>query len=252
MEIYKRLLTYLKPYRMRLLFAAFFMLLTSGMIAAQSYLVKPVFDKVLLNKDLKLLYLLPPALIIVSILKGATSYARDYFMGYVGQKVVNDVRGQLYSHVTSLSFSYFTRTPTGVIMSRITNDVNLVQGALTRAPSSLVQGVTTMVALTGYVLYLNWRLASFTLIVLPLAGLAFSRFSRRFRKASVQMQEQMSGLTIHLHETITGMRIVKAFGMEAYESERFAQRNKSLFNSLMRSIKTTAVSHPVMEVVSML
>ena len=252
MEIYKRLLIYLKPYRMRLLLAAFFMLLTSGMIAAQSYLVKPAFDKVMINKDLRLLYLLPPAIIIVSILKGATSYARDYFMGFVGQKVVNDIRDRLYSHVASLSFSFFTRTPTGVIMSRITNDVNLVQGALTRAPSSFVQGLTTMIALTGYILYLNWRLASFTLIVLPLAGLAFSRFSRRFRKTSVQMQEQMGGLTIHLHETIAGMRIVKAFGMEGYESERFAQRNKSLFNSLMRSIKTTALSHPVMEVVSML
>ncbi len=252
MQIYTRLLIYLKPYRMRLLFAAFFMLLTSGMIAAQTYLVKPAFDRVLLNKDLRLLYLLPPAIIVVSIFKGIASYARDYFMGYVGQKVVNDIRDQLYSHVTSLSFSYFTKTPTGVIMSRIINDVNLVQGALTRAPSSLVQGISTMLALTGYILYLNWRLAAFSIVVLPLAGFAFSKFSRRFRKASVQMQEQIGGLTIHLHETIAGVRIVKAFGTEQYESERFAQRNKGLFNSLMRSIKTTAVSHPVMEVISMM
>ncbi len=252
MEIYRRLLVYLKPYRIRLVLAAVFMLLTSGMIAAQTYLVKPAFDKVLLNKDLKLLFLLPPALIIVSILKGAASYARDYFMGYVGQKVVNDIRDQLYAHITSLSFSYFTKTPTGVIISRIINDVNLVQGALTRAPSSLVQGVTTMLALMGYVIYLNWRLAVFSLVVLPLAGIALSKFSRRFRKISTQMQEQIGSLTIHLHETISGVRIVKAFGMESYESRRFAERNKSLFNSLMRSLKTSAVSHPVMEVISML
>lgn len=252
MEIYRRLLIFLKPYKMRLGLSAVFMMLTSGMIAAQTYLVKPAFDKVLLNKDLKLLYLLPPAIIIVSILKGVTSYARDYFMGYVGQKVVNDIRDRLYSHVTSLSFSYFTKTPTGVIISRIINDVNLVQGALTRAPSSLVQGVTTMVALTVYIIYLNWRLAAFSVVVLPLAGIALSKFSRRFRKISTQMQEQVGGLTIHLHETISGIRIVKAFGMESYESRRFAERNKSLFNSLMRSLKTSAVSHPVMEVISML
>ncbi len=252
MEIYKRLLIFLKPYRMRLVWAALFMLLTSGMIALQTYLIKPILDKVIMGKDMRLGLLLPPALIVVSILKGVTWYARDYFMGYVGQKVVNDIRDKLYSHIQTLSFSYFTRTPTGVIISRIINDVNLVQGALTRAPSSLVQGVLTMVVLTGYIFYLNWKLAAFSVIVLPFAGIAFSRFSRRFRKTSTRMQEQIGDLTMHLHETIAGVRIVKAFGMEEYESRRFASRNKGLFNSLMQSIKTSALSHPVMEVISMI
>jgi subfamily B ATP-binding cassette protein MsbA len=237
---------------MRLVWAAAFMLLTSLMISAQTYLIKPVMDKVFIGKSLKLGLLIPPALLIVSILKGVSSYARDYLMGYVGQKVVNDIRDRLYSHVQSLSFSYFTKTPTGVIMSRIVNDVNLVQGAITRVPSSLIQGILTMVSLTVYILYLNWKLAAFSIIVLPLAGVAFSKFSRRFRKASNQMQEQIGELTTHLHETISGVRIVKAFGMEEYESRRFAAKNKSLFNILMRSIKTTALSHPVMEVISMI
>jgi len=251
MEIYKRLLIYLKPYRMRLVWAAVFMLLSSAMISAQTYLVKPVIDKVIIGMDWELGRWVPLALIIVSVLKGITWYARDYFMGYVGQKVVNDIRDQLYAHIQNLSFSYFTRTPTGVIMSRIVNDVNLVQGALTRVPSSLVQGAFTMLALTGYILYLNWRLAAFSLVVLPFAGLALSKFSRRFRKTSTQMQEQIGELTTHLHETISGIRIVKAFGMEQYEGRRFASRNRGLFNSLMRSIKTSALSHPVMEVISM-
>ncbi|MDH4164032.1 MAG: lipid A export permease/ATP-binding protein MsbA [Nitrospirota bacterium] len=252
MDIYKRLLLYLKPYRIRLIWAALFMLLTSATIAAQTYLIKPILDKVIMGNNIQLGLLLPPALIIVSILKGITWYARDYFMGYVGQRVVNDIRDQLYGHIQTLSFSYFTRTPTGVIMSRIVNDVNLVQGALTRVPSSIVQGVLTMVTLTCYILYLNWKLALFSIIVLPFAGIAFSRFSRRFRKASTMMQEQIGDITMHLHETISGIRIVKAFGMEDYETNRFRKRNKDLFNSLMRSIKTSAMSHPVMEVISML
>ena len=251
MEIYKRLLLYLKPYRMRLVWAAVFMLLSSAMISAQTYLVKPVIDKVIIGMDWKMGRWVPLALIIVSILKGITWYGRDYFMGYVGQKVVNDIRDQLYAHIQNLSFSYFTKTPTGVIMSRIVNDVNLVQGALTRVPSSIVQGGLTMAALTIYILYLNWRLAAFSLVVLPFAGFALSKFSRRFRKISTRMQEQTGDLTTHLHETISGIRIVKAFGMELYEGRRFAARNKDLFNSLMRSIKTSALSHPVMEVISM-
>lgn len=251
MEIYKRLLTYLKPYRMRIALAALFMLLTSGMIAVQTYLIKPILDKVIIGRNLELGLLLPPALILVSMLKGIAWYARDYFMGYIGQKVVNDIRDQLYIHVTTLSFSFFTRTPTGVIIARIINDVNLVQGALTRAPSALLQGVLTMITLTVYILYLNWKLAAFSIVVLPFAGFAFSRFSRRFRTASIQMQEHIGELTMHLHETISGVRIVKAFGMEEFEGRRFAARNKGLFNSLMRAIKTSAVSHPVMEIISM-
>jgi subfamily B ATP-binding cassette protein MsbA len=252
MEIYKRLLTYLTPYKVRLVWSVVFMGLTSALVSAQAYLVKPVLDKVILAKNMELGLLLPPALVLVTVLKGVAAYGRDYLMGWVGQKIVNDIRDQLYAHVESLSFSYFTRTPTGVIISRIVNDVNLVQGAITRAPSSLVQGIFTMVALTGYILYLNWRLAAFSIIVLPLAGIALSRFSKRFRKASTSMQEQIGVLTTHLHETIGGIRIVKAFGMEAYESRRFSEKNKNLFNSLMRTIKTAALSHPVMEVISIL
>ncbi len=252
LKIYKRLFTYLRPYKARIGWSVVFMGLTSVLISAQAYLVKPVLDKVILAKNMGLGLYLPPALVLVTILKGGAAYARDYMMGWVGQRIVNDIRDELYTHIESLSFSYFTRTPTGVIISRIVNDVNLVQGALTRAPSSLVQGIFTMVALTGYILYLNWRLAIFSIIVLPLAGFALSKFSKRFRTASTQMQEQIGVLTTHLHETVGGIRIVKAFGMEKYESRRFAEKNKNLFNSLMRSIKTGAISHPVMEVISIL
>ncbi len=250
MEIYKRLLKYLSPYKSRLIWAVVFMGLTSGLISLQAYLVQPVLDRVFLNKDMRLLYLLPPALMAVVILKGAAAYARDYLMGYVGQRIVNDIRDQLYSRLTSLSFSYYTRTPTGVLISRIINDVNLVQGALTKAPSSLVQGVFTMAALTVYVIYKDWRLAAFSVTVMPLLGIALAKFSRRFRRASTQMQEQYGSLTTHIHETISGIRIVKAFGMEPYENRRFAQRNRALFNSLMRAIKTSSVSHPIMEVIT--
>jgi ATP-binding cassette, subfamily B, bacterial MsbA len=250
MGIYKRLLRYLAPYKTRIVWAVVFMGLTSGLISFQAYLVQPVLDKVFLEKNMKLLVLLPPVLMIVVILKGGAAYARDYLMGWIGQRIVNDIRDELYAHLTSLSFSYYTNTPTGVLISRIINDVNLVQGALTKAPSSLVQGMLTMTALTAYVIYKDWRLAVFTVVVLPFLGVAISKFSKRFRKVSTQMQEQYGDLTTHIHETISGIRIVKAFGMESYENRRFAERNKNLFDSLMRVIKTNAVSHPVMEVIT--
>jgi len=250
MEIYKRLLKYLKPYKIRLVWSVVFMGLTSALISLQAYLVQPVLDHIFLNKNMRLLLLLPAALMAVVVVKGAAAYARDYLMGWIGQRIVNDIRDQLYSHLTSLSFSFYTRTPTGVLISRIINDVNLVQGALTKAPSSLVQGLLTMTALTVYVIYKDWRLAAFSVLTMPLLGIALAKFSRRFRRVSTQMQEQYGGLTMHLHETISGIRVVKAFGMEAYENRRFAERNRGLFNSLMRAIKTSAISPPILEVIT--
>jgi subfamily B ATP-binding cassette protein MsbA len=105
--------------------------------------------------------------------------------------------------------------------------------------------------MSGYIIYTDWRLAAFSVLVLPLLGFVLSRFSRRFRRVSTQMQEQYGELTMHLHETIAGMRIVKAFGMEQYENRRFARRNRGLFNSLMRGIKTSAISSPMMELINM-
>jgi subfamily B ATP-binding cassette protein MsbA len=251
-NIYKRLLGYLKPYKVRLAWAMVFMALTSVLTAAQAYLVRPVIDKIFLDirNHMMLLYLLPLAIVVVVALKGAAAYAREYLLGYIGQRIVNDVRDQLYSHLTSLSFSFYTRTPTGILISRIINDVNLVQGALTKAPSSIVQGVLTITAMCGYIIYTDWQLALFSVLALPPLGFAFSKFSKRFRRVSTQMQEQYGELTTHLHETIAGIRIVKAFGMEQYENRRFAQRNKGLFNSLMRGIKTSAVSAPMMEFIN--
>jgi len=250
MEIYKRLLTYLLPYRMRLVWAGLFMLLSSAMISAQTYLVKPVIDKVIIGHDWALGKWIPLATHRRKPAQGRDVVCRDYFMGYVGQRIVNDIRDRLYSHIQTLSFSYFTRTPTGVIISRIINDVNLVQGALTRAPSSLVQGLFTMLALTGYILYLNWRLAAFSLIVLPIAGFALSKFSRRFRRTSTRMQEQIGDLTMHLHETVSGVRIVKAFAWRttrggASPPEQTAVQLAHAVHQDQRAVP------PVMEVISM-
>ena len=97
MEIYKRLLTYLAPYKARLAWSVVFMGLTSALVSAQAYLVKPVLDKVILAKNMELGLLLPPALVLVTILKGTAAYGRDYLMGWVGQKIVNDIRDQLYA-----------------------------------------------------------------------------------------------------------------------------------------------------------
>ncbi len=150
MEIYKRLLIYLTPYKARLAWSVVFMGLTSALSQLQAYLVKPVLDNVILAKNMELGLLLPPALMLVTILKGAAAYARDYLHGLGGtEDRERHSRSALFAYRHPSPFPISHRTPTGVIISRIINDVNLVQGALTKAPSSLVQGVFTMVGTHG-------------------------------------------------------------------------------------------------------
>jgi subfamily B ATP-binding cassette protein MsbA len=165
----------------------------------------------------------------------------------VGQRIIADLREKIYNHLQSLSLSFFTRNPTGVLMSRITNDVGLVQGAVTEAVTGLLKDLFTIIGLVGVVFYRDWRLAIVALVVFPLAVYPIVRFGRKLRSYSTRSQTAMGDISTILMETISGNRIVKAFNMEDYERARFAKENRKLFGILMKSVRVRAVSHPLME-----
>ncbi|MFH1624341.1 MAG: ABC transporter ATP-binding protein, partial [Pseudomonadota bacterium] len=132
-------------------------------------------------------------------------------------------------------------------MSRITNDVNLIQGAVSGAVTSILKDFFSIIALMGVVFYRDWKLASFAFLVLPFAIIPIVKFGRRLRNISTRSQNIMGGLTTLLHETISGNRIVKAFGMEEYENKRFSGENNKLFRTIMKAHQVRAISSPVME-----
>ena len=150
MNLYRRLLQFVTPYWDRLAGAMVCMLMVSAATAGSAFLVKPVLDEVFFKKDLSMLRLIPLAIIGIFVLKGLFDYGQAYLMSYVVQKIIADLREKIYNHVQSLSLSFFTRNPTGILMSRITNDVNQVQGAVTDAITGLLKDVakgnTTMAA----------------------------------------------------------------------------------------------------------
>lgn len=244
---YRRLLQLVKPYWKKLSLAMVFMIFVSLLTAAQAFLVKPALDDVFLKKDPKMLLLLPMAIIILFLLKGLFDYGQTYLMNYVGLKIVSDIREKLYNHIQNLSLSFFTQTPTGVLISRITNDVNLIQGSVSNALTGLIKDAFTIIALTGVVFYRNWKLAIIACLIFPLAIIPIKEFGKRLRKFSRKSQQRMGSLTSFLHETIVGNRIVKAFNMEDYERERFAQENEKFFKTILKRVKIRAISHPLME-----
>jgi subfamily B ATP-binding cassette protein MsbA len=270
MSLYRRLLDLVKPYWIKLGLAMICMVFVALLTSAQAILVKPVFDGVFLKKegippfvkniiiqlnlgdlflkkDMEMLLLLPPAIIFLFLLKGIFNYGQAYLMNFVGLRVIADMREKLYNHLQTLSLSFFTKTPTGILISRITSDVALIQGAVSNTIAGTLKDAFTIIGLIGVVFFQNWKLAIIAFIIFPLGIIPIKEFGKRMRKFARKGQQRMGLITSFLHETITGNRIVKAFNMEDYEKRRFAEENDRLFKTFLKRVKIRALSHPLME-----
>lgn len=247
MILFKRLLHLSKPYLPRFIVAAICMIVVGAMTSAQALLIKPITDGIFVNKNYDMLRWIPFAVIGVFLFKGAATYAQTLIMSYIGLRIVADMRNQLYDHIQRQSLAFFTEYPTGILMSRITNDVNAIENATSEAVTSLIRDTFTIIALVGVILYMDWKLALIALVVFPVTVYPISIFGRKMRKYTTSQQVTMGDLTSLLQETISGTRIVKAFSMEKYESKRFAKENERLFRLHMKVVSIQALSHPVME-----
>jgi subfamily B ATP-binding cassette protein MsbA len=235
----------------RIIIAMIFMIFTSGLTAASMYIIKPVIDKILANPDkteaMKWISILPLAIIIIFVFKGVCGYIQNYLINYVGSKIILNMRKQLYDHITGLSMNFFNNQKIGVLISRITNDVQMVQGALANLLGNLVGSVLTIAGLVGLLFFLSWKFALITMVVFPLAVLPISKFSKKIKSAAGNVQMKMGDMTSILNETFNGIRIVKAFGMENYERRKFSSELSGLFDHTMRGTRAYIMSSPVME-----
>ncbi|UCG13754.1 MAG: lipid A export permease/ATP-binding protein MsbA [Deltaproteobacteria bacterium] len=248
MNLYGRLLKLVKPYWHRLAVAMVCMLGVAVCTAASAYLIKPVLDDIFINKKGEMLKFLSVVVLLVFLVKGVSAWGQAYLMNYVGQSIVARLRQQLYDHLQTLSLSFFDQTPTGVMMSRITNDVNLIEGAVSNAVTGLLKDAFSILGLAVVIFYRDWKLALIAMVVLPFAFYPIVQFGRMLRRISTKSQESMGDISVILHETISGNRIVKAFGMEEYEQKRFSKENMNYFEYFMKSVKVRSLSSPLMEV----
>ena len=215
--------------------------------AGSAWLVQPAMDKIFIDKSMQMLFIIPLLIVGLYLVKGIFFYGQSYLMNYVGQRIVADLREKLYHHLQYLSLSFFTKTSTGILISRLTNDVALIQGAVSSALTSILRDSFTIIALTAVVFYRDWKLACIAIIILPLAAIPIVKFGKKLRKFSIKGQVRMGFITSLLQETISGNRIVKAFTMEDYESRRFAAENDQFFKIIMKRQKIRALSSPVVE-----
>ncbi len=251
MDIYRRLLPFLRPYLFRAFIPAVIcMVLFSATNGALPFLVEHVFDDIFAQKDLDALRTLPLIIILTFCLRGLCNFGHVYLMEYVGQRIVEDLRNTLNAHLQSLSLSFFQRHPTGTLISRVTSDTLLVRQALTQATASMMRDATTLIVLMVVAFLKDWVLASLAFIAFPATILPLMRIYQKVRRLSRKGQGSLGYLAALLQETIQGTRVVKAFGMEAYENSRFAAENHRLYRHAIRAGRLKAFVPSMVELLA--
>lgn len=263
MKTYLRVLKLLLPYKITFAVALLCMFLFALTNGAMAYLIGPVmqflfsggsgegikiipFDLFTIPRD-KMLLSIPLAIMVVAVVKGVSSFGQTYFMGYVGLGVVRDIRKNLYENVLAMPVKFFSDTSTGVLVSRLTNDVNLLQMATSDTLTTLLKQGLTLIVLAAVIVALDWKLALAASVALPLCFYPMRRFGKKMKRVSTRGQEIMGSMMALLNEAIRGVRIVKAFGMQDYEVKRFSDENEKFTRYRLKSIKVRSISSPLME-----
>jgi len=252
MMLYLRLLQYLRPYWMRLIAAAVCSGLLAALTGAYAWLVRPALDEIFINRNPTWLILLPVALMAVSVLKGFASYGQTYLMVYVGSRVVTDIRQKLFSHLMRLPVGFHLKNPSSRMMSRVLNDVNWIQNAVSGVVKDFFQQSLTFLVLFGVVFYQNWQLTLLSSVVIPLSVYPMVRFGNRLRRIATIGQERTADMATALQETLTGIRIVKGFTQESAEDRRFSRHNEAYFRAGMKSTQVSAITSPVLEAIGVI
>ncbi|UPT78139.1 ABC transporter transmembrane domain-containing protein [Sulfurovum sp. XGS-02] len=246
-DLLRQYLPYLSGYKRQFFFAILGMIAVAVGTAATAQLIKPVLDDVFINKDREMLLLMPFFLVGVFALKGLGRYIQTYYTSYIGQDVVRKLRDQLVSHLTYLDMEFFRKTHSGEILSRVTNDIARIQMVVANIIPDLIRETLTILALTGYVIYQNPKLAFYFLVIMPLAVFPLSRLAKKMRKYSKLSQESTADMTTRLNEIFSNIEVIKSNSSQMYEEERFKKDNQSVFRFLMKQVKTNALTSPLME-----
>lgn len=260
LKIYFRLLGYVKPYvGMFLLSIIGFVIFasTQPMLAGiLKYFVDGLsnpqallFPSVPYLKDLQLLQAVPLLIVLIAAWQGLGSFLGNYFLAKVSLGLVHDLRVELFNKLLVLPNRYFDNTNSGHLISRITFNVTMVTGAATDAIKVVIREGLTVVFLFAYLIWMNWKLTLVMVAVLPLIALMVSSTSKKFRKQSKKIQVAMGDVTHVASETIQGYRVVRSFGGESYEQERFTKASQSNTDKQLRMTKTGAVYTPMLQLV---
>jgi len=236
-QIYKRLLLHLKPYLSRLYLAIFFSIIVGVIATSPVPIIQKTFDNIFVEKDYFMLKVIPLALIVLYVIKAVLTYAQNLIIFGISWELVVAFKEKLFVHIHELPFEFFEDHETGELMSRISNDVMVMQSTVTRLMKEFLQNSVMLVGLLIWVFYLKWDWAVMALVIFPIMVIPVSNIARKLRRLSRKGQEILANINATILESFSGIKIVRAFGMESREINKFRLYNDSYLEVMKKNVK---------------
>lgn len=250
MTLYLRILSYIKPYMHRLLFAMVCTIMAAAGNLYIPWIIKDMIDEVLADKNGTMLNWIAASIIAIFVVRGLFWYGQNYLMSYVGQSVIIDIRAAVFKKLQRLSVSFYDKNKTGTIMSYVTNDVNALQSAMVENTIEMITEGFILIGSVVAMIYLDWRLTLFTVCTFPVVLWFMEFFGKKIRKTGGRIQECTADITSVLQESVASARVIKSFVREDYEVDRFDVENKANFRANMKNAQLMATLTPVVELVA--
>ena len=241
LQLYRRLLSYAWPYKSRFVIAVIGMIVLSATSAAFAALMKPLVDQGFVGKDMDTIRMVPPLIIGLFLVRGIANFVAQYSVSWIGRRVTFDIRNAIFTHLVGLPSAFYDRNASGGLISKLIFDVEQVAAAVTEAVFVLIRDGLTVIAMSAWMLYLNWKLTVFLGVLLPITSLLIRAMSQRFRKISHHIQTSMGEISQVTQEATEGQRVVKAFGGQVTEIRAFAAANERTRRQAMRKVTVSAV-----------
>lgn len=248
-DFFKQYSPYYKNYKLFFFYSFVGIILVSASTSGTAYAIQPLLDDIFINKNKEMLYMMPFIVIALYTAKGFGRYMQAYYISFIGQDITRIVRDKLFSHVLSLDMDFFQKKHGGELVSRITNDINRIQQAISNYVAEFLSEILTIVGLIALVIYHSPELAFYGLIVLPIAIYPLSLLAKRMKKLSFKSQESNSDITSSLSESFNNIEIIKANSSEKIEATKFSIHNMIFFKYNMKALKTNELTSPLMEII---
>ncbi len=249
-HVYRRLLGYAKPYWQAFAVSVVGMLVFAATEPVFAAMIKPLLDGSFVDRDPEVVRTMPFLLVLLFLVRGVAGFFDAYFLKWVGRRVVADLRQAMFEHLLRAPARYFDNHSSGQLLAKFTFNVENVASATTSAVTTIVRDGFTIIGLMGYMLYINVTLAAIFLLIGPFMAGAVKYATKRFRRVSKRIQDRMGELTHTAQEVIDAQRVVRAFGGQARESDRFTRVNEKTRSLQMKMIATEAVSVPLVQLIS--
>lgn len=249
-NIYLRLVSYAAPYKWIIALSMVASLGVAASDASIAYLVKPFVDDLIVAGNVDLAKLVPFLVVGLATFKGLSRYIQSYNIRKAGQLAIQDIRNEVFGHSLRLPMSFFSSSSSGSLISRILNDVNVMQSALADVLVTLLRESLTLVALTGYAFYADWKMALMAFVIIPATIWPAAAIGRKIKKFSRRGQDVMGTLTGVLEQSFSGIKVIKAFATEEREEQKFIRENYGFFTFIRKTFRYSAASAPVMEIMT--